>query len=647
MTSKAGPLAHPTYRPDIDGLRAIAVLSVLLFHAYPEYIHGGFIGVDIFFVISGFLISSIIFGGLETDTFSFIEFYARRVKRIFPALALVLAASFAAGSVILYGDEFKPFGKHIAAGVGFVSNLILWQESGYFDASADTKPLLHLWSLGIEEQFYIFWPLLAWLGWRRKIGLLAVTLVILAASFALNIRKSPYDEVYAFYSPQTRFWELLCGAVLAWVAMHKTDLLERLRQRFGTLLSALGFLLFAAGLVFINKDSRFPGWWAIMPVAGAVLIIAAGAGSRLNAWLLSNRVAVWFGLISYPLYLWHWPLLSYCFIAKGGTPTLAVRTAAVVLAIALAWLTYQFIEKPVRQKKFGPYITPILVSVMLIIGLSGVKAYLDGQAVSPKVAAKATKAAPPSNPRVMLLGDSHAEHLYPGLRNAFGGDVANYTLRGCIPFYDVDRYDSRFAPGICSAAMNKALKHFEEDSRLNTIILSSMGPVYLTGETFKGMDPARVTGLVVTLDTDKRIKDRWQVYETGMRNTLRKLVATKKHVIFVIDVPELGVEPINCRPGIHVPVFGSSYLIRGGQACVVSRKEYDDRALKYRTMVTRIAKEFPEVDLFDPTALFCDDQLCHGVKDGKMLYRDVDHLSDDGADYVVSHLAGIIRARLE
>lgn len=182
---------------------------------------GGFIGVDVFFVISGFLISTIIFESLDKGTFTFAEFYARRIKRIFPALLIVLIASYAFGWFALLADEYMQLGKHIAAGAGFVSNFVLWGEAGYFDNSAETKPLLHLWSLGIEEQFYIIWPLVLWLAWKRKFSYLTITVVIASISFYFNIKEVEKDTVAAFYSPVTRFWELLSGSILAWIVLYK------------------------------------------------------------------------------------------------------------------------------------------------------------------------------------------------------------------------------------------------------------------------------------------------------------------------------------------------------------------------------------------------------------------------------------------
>ncbi|MDP3331881.1 MAG: acyltransferase, partial [Methylococcaceae bacterium] len=327
-----------------------------------------FIGVDIFFIISGFLISTIIFSNLESDNFSFVEFYSRRIKRIFPALLLVLIACFAAGWFVLLADEYKQLGKHIAGGAGFVSNFLFWQESGYFDNAADTKPLLHLWSLGIEEQFYIVWPLLLWFAWQQRLNLLTITLTVLIISFALNISKVHSEAVAAFYSPQTRFWELLTGSVLAYVSLYKQNLLPTLRQRLDSWLSIiicaeepsikgntlrsvqslLGMMLITVGMMVITKEKAFPGWWAVLPAMGAVLIISAGLGAWFNRAILANKVLVWFGLISFPLYLWHWPLLSFARIMEGDKPSQGVRLAAIVISVVLAWLTYKLIEKPIR-----------------------------------------------------------------------------------------------------------------------------------------------------------------------------------------------------------------------------------------------------------------------------------------------------------
>ncbi|RZL67595.1 MAG: acyltransferase, partial [Variovorax sp.] len=428
-------LAHPKYRPDIDGLRAIAVLSVVGYHAFPAWVRGGFIGVDIFFVISGFLISTIIVGSLDGAGFSYREFYARRIRRIFPALLPVMALTFAFGWYVLLADEFRQLGKHVLASAGFVSNLVLWGEAGYFDAAAETKPLLHLWSLAVEEQFYIFWPVLLALVWRWKgtTGLFFWMAVAAGLSFLLNVAGVHRHPDATFYSPLSRIWELAAGALLAQAGLRRQ---KHLSVTSAQVRSLGGIVFIALGLAFIQKDKAFPGWWAILPIAGACLVISAGPTAWINRKLLGSRVFVWFGLISYPLYLWHWPLLAYARIVEGDTPSRPVRIAAVVLAILLAWLTYRFIERPIR-KGGGAGTVRILAISMAGLALIGALAFLRHlpprnsdpalQAIAsagsdwgyPEGLRSVEVSGQPiyrlgSGPRqVLLLGDSHVEQYAP------------------------------------------------------------------------------------------------------------------------------------------------------------------------------------------------------------------------------------------
>jgi len=316
-------LSEPNYRPDIDGLRAISVLAVVGFHAAPGLISGGFIGVDIFFVISGYLISKIIFESLDKGTFSFSEFYSRRIRRIFPALIFVLACCFAVGWLVLLEDEYKQLLKHISAGTVFISNFIFWNEAGYFDNDSDTKPLLHLWSLAIEEQYYIAWPLLLWFAWKRKFNILKITLVIAVFSIIFNIRGVNQDAIGTFYSPIARFWELLSGSLLAWITLYKRDAFANTVAHLNTILSRIifngnacctsialtnalslaGFFLLLCGFFLINKEKSFPGYWGLVPVIGTLLLLISDSKAWFNRMVLSNKLLVWFGLISFPLYL--------------------------------------------------------------------------------------------------------------------------------------------------------------------------------------------------------------------------------------------------------------------------------------------------------------------------------------------------------
>jgi peptidoglycan/LPS O-acetylase OafA/YrhL len=360
-----------SYRPDIDGLRAVAVLVVVAYHAFPQLMPGGFIGVDVFFVISGYLISGIILGALAADRFSYANFYARRIRRIFPALAIVLAAVAVAGWFTMFADDYQRLGRHIAAGAGFASNFVLWRESSYFDTAVELKPLLHLWSLGIEEQFYLAWPLLLVAASRWRRGPLALTLAIGTASFLISIWQVRIDRTPAFFSPWTRFWELLAGATLACIEIDRAlkPRLDRLlsSRALPNLLAIVGAAMIAAGLVLINSTRVFPGLWVVLPVAGTCGLLVAGPRAFLNRALLSLPPIVWIGLISYPLYLWHWPLLSFARIFTGGTPPGTTRLALVVASIVLAWGTYRLIEWPVRFGSRSRAIVPALATSMVML----------------------------------------------------------------------------------------------------------------------------------------------------------------------------------------------------------------------------------------------------------------------------------------
>jgi peptidoglycan/LPS O-acetylase OafA/YrhL len=361
-------LTHPKYRSDIDGLRAVAVLSVVGFHAAPQWILGGFVGVDIFFVISGFLISTIIFGNLQNDSFSYMEFYRRRVRRIFPALVAVLMACLGFGWFFLLASEYQQVGKHTIGGVGFISNFVLWGEAGYFDSSAGTKPLLHLWSLAIEEQFYIIWPLMLGLVWQRKWNFLVITTAVALLSFGVNLLSFPEHAEAAFYSPLARFWELMIGGILAYISLYKPSAIAK----YPNTQSIAGLGLVGVSLVLIDKTCVFPSWWALLPTLGAALLISAGPTGLANRIILSNKTAIWFGKISYPLYLWHWPLLSLALILnKDEALSRTMRICIVLFSVVLAYLTYKAIETPVRAH--GKVSTSKLVGVF---GLTGVLAIL-------------------------------------------------------------------------------------------------------------------------------------------------------------------------------------------------------------------------------------------------------------------------------
>jgi hypothetical protein len=492
------------YRPDIDGLRAVAVLSVVLFHAFPQALPGGFIGVDIFFVISGYLISSIVMEGLEKGRFTFLDFYSRRIKRIFPALLIVLFSCYIFGWFSLFRSEFEQLGKHIAAGAAFVSNIALMRETGYFDTEAELKPLLHLWSLGIEEQFYFVWPALIWLAARWRLNLKIWISLGITLSFLASVVGGILRPELTFFLPFTRFWELMCGGLLAhWHQQHHaskrepetvvttTEHLSIFGNQSPWLPATIGIILIVGALVFLDGDraQKMAGWWAIFPTMGAVLVIAAGPRTWVNHYLLSNRVMVFVGLISYPLYLWHWPLLSFARITLPGTISDLTKLGLVILAIALAYLTYRLVEIPVRRNFTAkvPLSLAAGVTFMAIVGLlspilasyrsAGLQErdnyvehfdnrdfryirnnhlaktywfqcdFYDFLANTRKSAIDPSCIASGKGQKVLLWGDSHAQALSLGIRHALPESVhfLQVTTSGCTPSLTdspTDRYGS-------------------------------------------------------------------------------------------------------------------------------------------------------------------------------------------------------------
>jgi peptidoglycan/LPS O-acetylase OafA/YrhL len=343
------------YRPEIDGLRAVAVLLVVVFHAFPELLPGGFVGVDVFFVISGFLISGIILKDLASGKFSLLDFYARRCRRIIPALLAVALAVLAIAYFTFLADDFKRLGLHLIGGMTFTSNFMFWSESGYFDSSADTKPFLHLWSLSVEEQFYLIWPLLIAFCYRRKWPMIQVLAGLSLVSLAWNLYRVGAAPAETFFLLPARLWELGVGGLLACGAIQsprkKSAGKKKSPDRNQGFFLAAGLLGAAAFL--LNGKTPYPGIAAVLPVAAAALFISIGIHSWGGRSVLASKPLVKLGLISYPLYLWHWPLLAIARITSEGSLEASKRAFIVLLSVVLAWLTYRFIERPVQTSLFA------------------------------------------------------------------------------------------------------------------------------------------------------------------------------------------------------------------------------------------------------------------------------------------------------
>ncbi|WP_296948664.1 acyltransferase family protein [uncultured Massilia sp.] len=630
---------HPPYRPDIDGLRAIAVLSVMVFHAFPGALRGGFAGVDLFFVISGFLIGSILIVNLQRGTFTFADFYARRIRRIFPALFVVTGATLAFGWFALFPDELAQLGKHVLGGAGFVANFVLWNEVGYFDTAAETKPLLHLWSLGIEEQFYIFWPVLLLFARRRRRAMLLLALGLGLASFLVNIGGLHKYPSATFYSPASRVWELLAGAALAWVRVHGCALTATARLYDGTtaaidfasprarnVQSIIGALLVVGALLTLKSTRPFPGWSALLPVSGAVLLIAAGPQAWINRHVLSNRHLVGIGLISYPLYLWHWPLLSFAQIIEAGAPARSLKLACLGAAVVLAWLTWQLVERPLRGTAHGRAKVAGLAAALLALAAAGAAIWHAGGVpdraavvdnklqqqdlilVEDRANAAACKArygfASPYEycqlddvtkaPTVVLIGDSHAYHLVAGQTAYWRARGENVLLLGtAVPFFGYPDFGNEY-----QKATPKMLDIALGTPSVRTVVIST---AMLLRQT-----PAEKALLVPAL-----------------RTTLEKFTAAGREVIFVTDNPTLGFEPRTC---IRRAAVASSQTRTD---CSVARKEFD-AARAANVDFAPVLKDFPQVKVFDPASALCDAAKCRVLRDDALLYRDTHHLSYRG-----------------
>jgi peptidoglycan/LPS O-acetylase OafA/YrhL len=573
-------------RKDIEGLRAVAVAAVILNHIIPSCLPGGFSGVDIFFVISGYLIGKHLLEDIQEGRFSFLRFYARRARRILPALLVMIGAVWVAGWTVLNGPEFADLGKHIVAAALFCNNFLLWSQSGYFDTPSAAKPLLHLWSLGIEEQFYLLVPLLLWFGSTGRRASIRWMLRLSAVSLLLTIGY----PVASFYLLDTRFWELGAGVAIGYVTLRKSsfveDQLPSPKSRGYEVLAFAIVLMFTAALVYASNDdpwsqkkllassalallflsgvctvqlassvqrhdagrrlraawrhrarslqnlgaavgvlligmslvavtsTDWPGPQTLFPVLGTALVIMAGPGALPNG-LLSCRPLVFVGGISYPLYLWHWPAIvfTHMFVPSVGVMGSVVAIGAAFLA---AWLTREVVENPVRFGKIGTFMVPmprlatvfcgLLVSAIIgtvTVGQEGFasrfppglraianwsKSYEDGgywragrcyfapEATDP-FSAECTPAKRAGIPQILLWGDSHAAHLYPGLANLrahYDFGLVQWTSAGCPPSRTPLVNEARY----CAERRAKAIQDLERTAP-DTVLLSGAWELYL------------------------------------------------------------------------------------------------------------------------------------------------------------------------
>ncbi|MCI3205730.1 MULTISPECIES: acyltransferase family protein [Pandoraea] len=659
-----------TYYKHIDGLRAIAVLSVFLYHLGFPAMTGGFVGVDIFFVISGYLITGIILRELqETGRFSFVAFYIRRAKRIFPALACTLLVSFCIGVWLLVPAKFTPFGGTLAAAAASVSNIFLLKQAGYFDIFSKSNPLLHTWSLGVEEQFYIFWPVLLLCAHRlvkRRWAAPAVIAVVAAASFYLSLHHLSTHRTGIYYLVQYRAFEFCIGAAVLWLPR-----LEVTRKRWTLeILCALGFVLTVIALVTYNESTVFPSYNAILPAVGAALLIYAGEAKWSGA-LLRCRPAVYVGLVSYSLYLVHWPLIVFVkTFNENMDGTYALHewqpTGIFVAAILIASLMHKYIEQPARHMRTSMKRSQAMfaggwIAALGCIGALGVSVYLSTGwlwRVDLPIALRNTASinefstkywggagfegglihqGKDAAPNIVIMGDSHAGMLFTGMVNELAKpfDLTVFSATGG----GGGKFDSALLlPGTTRLAENQP--SFDASTRnANAEVLQqlarSSSSVFIYSAAYTGQLPEAadlVTHKAWDIRPDRDLESSKYAPFVAALERMRIALDGRKFII-VGDVPGSSkYRVLSCIA--HLKWFPRPLCLPEQ-----SRLEHQ-AALNVNKVLRAYAETHRGVFFIDPYDAFCNETTCRNVdSDGMPLYSDIHHLTQAGSELLFARIS--------
>ena len=647
------------YRSDIDGLRALAVLAVVIYHFFPAQLPGGYVGVDVFFVISGYLITQIILSKLVTQQWSITDFYVRRIRRILPAVTVMLLMTIGVGWLFFAGTEWQELGRHIVAGVGFFSNILLYTDVNYFNADISYKPLLHLWSLGVEEQFYIGWPIALAVAYRqrRNIGYLMVGVVLL--SFISNIMLVARDPDAAFYLPFTRMWELAIGGLLALRGLTPQTPLTANQKHT---LSVLGLIAIIASCWFFDKTILFPGYWALIPVLGAAALIATGPDGFVNTQLFSRRLLVLIGLISFPLYLWHWPILRFG-VLFAGSPT--IKLLLIGISVGCAIISYLFVEKPLRHGRWS-HIPPLaILATTMVVGVIGVSmAYglwnsrksnladdLAFQQAKAQVVPCARILAQPfagvcihhTSPQstgsdYIVIGDSHAYALALGLvdENA-PHTVTAISRNGCYAAVGIDFYEQlNQTPFGCDDDQSFAgvfgMLETQVSTRHRTIFVLGRYSMLQTGDLNPDERRRRYLQLA---GPRQELSDsqRATVLADALYETLRRLSALPNTtVVFVHQVPELDFSPKQCY---YNPLRA---LPNSTLTCTTAHATVTQFFAPYKAALAPVLARLPAVKVYNPMPLFCDGTTCAALDKNHYWYLDATHISVAGAQRIAADL---------
>ncbi len=643
------------YRADIDGLRALAIIPIIFFHfECSTFFGGGFVGVDIFFVISGYLITQVLLKALTNNSFSFTEFYERRMRRIFPAFFAMLTGALFIFSYLYAGSFFKNFIKTLLYSLGMISNFYFWRDGGYFSAVSHTKPLLHTWSLSIEEQFYIFFPLMLFLLYKKRKYLFPCILFFLTTSLLIASVGAFYKPNSVFYLPITRAWELLLGCAVALYQFNHGELKEKYIPYAGFI--GIGLIVFSTiGYGYLNTES-FPGLLALPPCIGTVLCIISG--SNINAKphyvqkVLQTKLLVTVGLLSYSLYLWHWPIYvaykAYFFAQPIGIFDVFILCS---LTLFFATLSYYIIEKPIRQKKILPSRIKLFSALAIYACvLAGCSFYLhnQGNIFFPQAVpilksaqnAHEIKSQPCSQisqkslfgkvkcfntkelaPEILFLGDSHAGSLQEAYRsllkeNHVGGMVlihespllTAFRNKHALTYNQKKQYDSDF-------------KAFIKENKFKIAVIAMRYSYEILGPTsYEGY--SQTSGRARAWLKDGSFEsDPQSAFEKGLTDTIEFFKSQNIKVFIVKQIPEMPMDVPNSA--VMMSRFSDWKDIEKAISYPVKlhlkRQEVPLKVLKNMETLGAI--------LLDPMPYFCDDSLCYGVKDKTILYSDDDHIS--------------------
>ncbi|WP_081161476.1 acyltransferase family protein [Ensifer aridi] len=649
---------HIDYRPDLDGLRAVAILPVLLFHAEFGAFRGGFVGVDVFFVLSGFFMARIILGDLERSSFSFWQFYLRRMRRIFPALFAMIAASAVAAWFLFMPQEFRYFADSVIAAALFTSNVLFRRESGYFDIAAEMKPLLHTWSLSVEEQFYLVFPVALFLCFkfaRRRLFGIAVGVALL--SFAASSWAVFHNTEKAFYLLHFRVWELLVGVLVAIAPQVNYP------ARTSGALTTLGLLAVFLAVFFYSADTPFPGFYAAVPCLGTALVIHAHCRDGLVAGILNNRVAVFIGRISYSLYLWHWPVIVFSRNILGHELTTGWALIVIALSFAVAYFSWKLVEQPARYGRLSPSgaaiagLSTAAIASAVAFGVV-VKSFQGIPQRLPEHALRLYQATHDDSPYFspMCFADSDAEGLTPAQIRR--GELCRIGLQSSNePQFLVwgDSHAAAIAPAIDAAARGAGLSGMfvgrascpplpnadfgppaavqrcvEYNSAVMSLIEQRKFPfVFLVGYWPKYVHRAELPGEGVFFDPrlEPSTADWSAPVKASLTSTLTKFAAQGTKAVLVMDVPEVGYD---------VPEALARAAAAGRSLEIAPPLDYTNKRQALARRVLEESARSTGALIVDPMSAICDAFRCHVIRDGTVLYEDGDHLSAKGAESLSS-----------